>query len=95
MATQQRAPCLGSGERSAAAGVQREQRETSLLGAHSTQVFLTPAQTLLLTPVRQNLSTCSPVSPDWELSSVPLGSGRDQATMNGHRRRDRQRQHRD
>lgn len=54
-----------------------------------------PAQTLLLTPVHQNLSTCSPVSPDWKLSSVPLGSGRDQATMNGHRRRDRQTQHRD
>ena len=35
MATQQRAPCLGSGERSAAAGVQREQRGMSLLGAHT------------------------------------------------------------
>lgn len=43
MATQQRAPCLGSGERSAAAGVQREQRGMSLLGAHSTQTLPRPS----------------------------------------------------
>ena len=88
MVTQQRAPCPGSGKRLAAAGV--GQGGTSLLGARSTQVC--PAHTRLFTQMCQNLSTESPVSPDWEFSSVLLGSGTDQVTTNHPRRRDRQRQ---
>lgn len=59
---------------------EKGQRGTSCLGSQHPGVP-DPCPDLLLTPVCQNVSTCSPVSPDWEFSSASLGSGPNQATM--------------